>query len=286
MALILKNKNGTVEFVGTKVSRQNPCPICSHLHTNQSWCLIDSNAKLAICPRVESPQKIGEAGYLHSFSSKPLPAPYGKNFQVEPKKPNPEMSELQLKFRSKITPAKLEEIAKKWGVSIATIDKMSCGWDGSAWTFPMRSADGKIIGYRRRLPCGKKLCVLGSSLGIIVPAIAQKNLQDTLYITEGESDLSAAIELNMNAIARPGCQSCETIIKYFARGKNIVIIADNDTVGIEGAKKLQASLMRNTKSCIIITPPPTHKDLRSWATNEKATVQNIIRFKVSQLRGF
>lgn len=288
MSIILKNKNGTVEFQGVRVSRRMPCPICAHLHQNQSWCLVDIRAGLAICPRVESPKKIGEAGYLHRFS----PSPDDGTKYLKQNTPSPcikkhliELEGLQHQFRSKITKQKLEQLAKTWGVSSASVDALACGWDGNAWTFPMRNAEQKIIGYRRRLLCGKKLCVVGSLLGIIVP-IATIQAHNTLYITEGESDLAMAIQLGLNAIARPGCQSCETILRYYSKGKEVVIIADNDKPGIAGAKKLQAHIRASTKSCIIITPPIPHKDLRAWAGHEKNTVQNVLDFMVKQRRGY
>lgn len=62
---LVDRQTGKVTFDGKRVSRSLPCPVCSHLHTRQGWCVVDAGRGLAICPRVESPKRIGEAGWLH-----------------------------------------------------------------------------------------------------------------------------------------------------------------------------------------------------------------------------
>lgn len=48
-----------------RVTKDNPCPICG----KPDWCMVSADGKAAICPRVESPQNLGEAGYLHKLDS-------------------------------------------------------------------------------------------------------------------------------------------------------------------------------------------------------------------------
>ena len=55
-----------------RVSRRNRCPVCD----KPDWCLISEDGKAAICARIESDTKAGEAGWLHKLdNSMPLPPP-------------------------------------------------------------------------------------------------------------------------------------------------------------------------------------------------------------------
>lgn len=53
-----------------RVSRHNPCPICS----KQDWCLISQDGKVAICARIESEHPAGDkgAGWVHHLNETPL----------------------------------------------------------------------------------------------------------------------------------------------------------------------------------------------------------------------
>ena len=55
-----------------RVSRRNRCPVCD----KPDWCLLSQDGKAAICARIESDTKAGEAGWLHRLdTAMPLPSP-------------------------------------------------------------------------------------------------------------------------------------------------------------------------------------------------------------------
>ncbi len=55
-----------------RVNRHNGCPVCG----KPDWCLISEDGKAAICARIESDTKAGEAGWLHKLdTAMPLPLP-------------------------------------------------------------------------------------------------------------------------------------------------------------------------------------------------------------------
>jgi len=58
-----------------RVTKRNPCPICG----KPDWCLVSPDGKAAICARIESDTKAGEAGWLHNLDTamplSPLPKP-------------------------------------------------------------------------------------------------------------------------------------------------------------------------------------------------------------------
>jgi len=52
-----------------RVSRERPCLVCQ----KPDWCLVSADGSAAICARVQSNTKAGDAGWLHRFDGKSLP---------------------------------------------------------------------------------------------------------------------------------------------------------------------------------------------------------------------
>ena len=50
-----------------RVSRSKPCPICE----KPDWCSVSADGAVALCQRVESPKRIGDAGWLHRLIDDP-----------------------------------------------------------------------------------------------------------------------------------------------------------------------------------------------------------------------
>jgi len=156
---------------------------------------------------------------------------------------------------------------------IDTLYAMETGWDGEAYTFPVRDSADKVVGISRRFPDSSKKMVKGSTVGIFIPRLNWENLE-TLFICEGISDTAAALDMGLKAIGRLSCGTGrEHIIKFCAK-KNpsqIVIVSDNDAPGIAGAKTLGLWISQGYRlftipmpDIKIIVPPGDVKDLRAW----------------------
>ena len=65
-------------------------------------------------------------------------------------------------------------------------------------------------------------------------------------------------------MARPGAKACTTQLESICRGKCVVLMADRDPAGMDGARLLAADIRKRARVCTIITPPPGVKDLRAW----------------------
>ena len=279
--VLADRKTGEVAFEGRRVSRALPCPICSHLHRTQSWCLVDAARGLAICPRVESDRRIGDAGYLHRTDGGTLdPA---RVVVRRPERPDPaDLGWLQPRYADALTQTRAAELADRWGTSVDTLRAIGCGWDGAAWTFPMHQG-ARIVGFRRRLLDGGKVCRTGSRLGLMLPA-GRTAPRGSLFVVEGESDLAASLDLGLDAVARPGCRVCEDLVVPLAKGRDAVIVADADAPGMEGASSLRLRLLKIARSVVIVRPPGRHKDLRDWV--RAGGTRESLRFIVTSLRGF
>ncbi len=147
--------------------------------------------------------------------------------------------------------------------------RLGTGWCGESFTFPMYNEKRIIIGIRRRFQNGRKVSLTGSKTGLFLPADLPS--EGLLLICEGSTDVAAALDLDFAAVGRPNCNSKVDMTARFAKGRDVIIIADNDTPkrdgrnpGQAGALKLARKLVFVCSSVRIILPPTEHKDLRGW----------------------
>jgi len=249
-----------------RVSRERPCPICG----KWDWCLIAPDGSAAICQRIEDgcKKRCGDAGWLHILVDRPY-RHYGhcKNQSrnrsgiIEIGSPKGCLLEAK-RFEKNLDCERLKKLSEILGVSQASLRRLNVGWDGSAWTFPMRDTHGNVIGIQRRFPDGKKNFLKGSRNGLFVPSGLASN--ETLLICEGVSDVGSALDLGFEAIGRASCNTGAEMLSECVRGRDVVIIGDNDDAGKKGAQVLALKLALYCPSVKIIFPPEGVKDLRQW----------------------
>jgi hypothetical protein len=180
--------------------------------------------------------------------------------------------------------AALEDHARSLGVTPESLRAVGAVWapEHRAWAFPMRDDDLAPIGIRLRAEDGRKWAVRGSRAGLIYGR--RESPVETLVVCEGPTDTAAAITLGLWAVGRPSCRGQEDLIRALVRRvrpREIVIVADSDGPGREGARALAKALRC---PCRLFSPP--FKDLRLWlrhgATPEAfhALVQNTRHLNV------
>jgi len=159
----------------------------------------------------------------------------------------------------------IETLCNNWKISLSSLSHFLVGWNEAAYTIPMVNENCMTIGIQLRYPDGFKCCVEGSQLGLFIPFLYQQRLDEILYICEGFSDTVTVYDLGFFAIGRPNALSCMEIIEKFIELNNIkeiVIVADNDRAGRDGANKLwdYLKVVKPSSKCIIT--PDLHKDIR------------------------
>lgn len=233
-----------------RVNKRNPCKVCGH----KDWCGYTDGA--AICMRVQGETQTRNGGWLHKSGTQNHVAPIR---QAVPDKP----IDAERVFRSyRKDDQKLDRFAVSLGVDTDALKAIGCAWTGTAWAFPMKNADGKMIGIRLRDESGNKWAVRGSRSGLFIPASYSFMPDGCLYLLEGPTDLAAAMTIGLNAIGRPACLGQEDMILTYirrSRTERLVIVTDNDEPGLRGAEKLQGMLP--VLSCVWV--PPT-KDIREF----------------------
>jgi len=259
-----------------RVSRRSPCPVCE----KPDWCLVAADGSRAICQRVESDRRAGEAGWLHNLGAARVHRrqPPTVGVQTVGRDFAPYAAEAR-EFRRSDGPDGVFELSSQLGLSAASLRRLGVGHDGWAWTFPMRDASGRVIGIRRRRPDGSKLAVKGSRQGLFIPE--SLDCSGTTLITEGPTDTAAALDLGFEAIGRPSCTGGVALLVDFVRRhvcRDVVVVADADEAGRRGAEQLAQRLAPLTR-LRVIQPPNAVKDLRAWLRSgaSHATVLEAIQ---------
>jgi hypothetical protein len=188
-------------------------------------------------------------------------------------------NELRAEARAALQPNNLKAIVMNLGVLASSLDRLEVGClqppalsargmkvSSGVWTFPMRDGDDVIVGIRLRLWSGAKLSVKGSRVGLFVPR-GLNNAPDRLLITEGESDCAALLDLGFETVGRPSCSSGgKHVVRLVQRvtPHEVVIVADNDDAGRDGARDLVAELRPHCSRIRVVCPPGGIKDAREW----------------------
>ena len=185
---------------------------------------------------------------------------------------------LNQQCQQNISDNQVQCLSQQLGVSSKSLTHLGIGYDGAAYTFPMFNIDGRVIGLRRRLKSGRKLCKRGSRLGLFIPNQLD-HATHRLLVCEGEGDTAAALTLGFNAIGRPGCKNCTGLIVDWIKryhGQSVVIVADNDEPGKHGARELANKILFVSPEIRIIAPPAPFNDIRDWLGGG-ATISEIVQ---------
>jgi len=165
-------------------------------------------------------------------------------------------------------------LAKQLNVSIKSLDDWLVGYNGQSFTIPMFREDlpeyrrqRGFCGVQRRFPDGTKRCVRGSHLGLMYSYEYIENDYDSIFICEGFSDGINVYDLGLCSVARPHCHYIDGIKAFFTNVvygfDNLIVIPDNDAVGMMGAKKLQERLGWE-HNCTIFSFNGRVKDIREY----------------------
>jgi hypothetical protein len=245
-----------------RVSKTNLCPVCG----KSDWCLVAEDGTAAICQRIQegSKKRCGDAGWLHVLSNRHnrhnrhIKRRFSLPLAEEPK----DLGQLSRQYQQQLIGEKLNWLSVKLGISTKSLKRLRVGWDCEAYTFPMSNAESQIIGIRRRFPDGRKVSMIGSKTGLFIPIdLSSKGL---LLICEGPTDTAAALDLGFAAIGRPNCNSKVNMTAEIVKGRDVVIIGDNDDGGRVGVERLSDTLALYCKDVRIVYPPEGIKDLRDW----------------------
>ena len=280
----------------TRVSRRHPCPVCAHT----DWCLIDIRDPTApisaICPRVESPRRVGTAGFLHLL--KQDVSPVRGCCTTITVRTSRDFSRLATTLHDQAAGDATATLSQMLGVSMTSLRRLGVGYvhgkqlatfnlphRSECWTFPMTTADGRVVGLRLRTANGRKFALTGSRNALFMPTDIPLRTE-RLLIAEGESDTAALLDLNFSVVGRPGARGCESMLALLVRRLcplEVVVMSDNDAVGGSGADSLATCLRLACPRVRVISPPEGIKDAREWITKGATQADVLARIVAAPL---
>ena len=113
-----------------------------------------------------------------------------------------------------------------------------------------------------------------------------------VIVVEGATDAAAAMDLGFVAVGRPSNLACMDILKDLLRGRNAIVIGENDgfneTTGQRpGHEGMIATFQVLKKVCpeVRMVLPPEHvKDLRQWVAQASLTGDELLDYAVAHGR--
>ena len=252
-----------------RVNRQQPCPICR----KPDWCLVAADGDAAICARVASDRRAGQAGYLHRLRQGASgPQPREVTIAADRSR-GPDHSAFadQCQKTAKSAGA-IEHASRRLGVTPESLRRFRVGWwiEQNCWTWPMTDASGtRIIGITRRFLDDSKKCVGGHRAGLYLPTDLPQDMSAlTLLVVEGGSDAAAGLDLDYWTVGRFSCQHGRDLIRRLLRHRQparVAICADTGNIHERrGAQNLARDLLPYSRELRLIAPPAPHRDLRAW----------------------
>jgi len=248
-----------------RVTKTDPCPVCG----KPDWCLVADDGSAAICQRIEddSVKQCGDAGWLHIL----------KDCRYQPRafvtiahRPvNQDLSAAVKFFQAEAKKtARMETLAKSLGLSVDSLRRFAVGWSprDAASTWPMSDATGRVIGINRRFADGSKRIFRRHRAGLYMPVDLPQDLGGkTLLVCEGATDAAAGLDCGFWAVGRFSCLHGKDFLKKLLQNRgpdSVVIVADGDGPGQQGAEGLASALLPYTPALKIVRAGA--KDLREW----------------------
>lgn len=247
-----------------RVTRHQPCPIC----TKPDWCGVSADGEVACCMRVQSDRPTRNGGWLHSIAGAlpaSMPCVYVPPARKDRRRATDWAAVLH-RFERDTQKAEVERLARSLGVSADSLPRLGCAWAAPhrAWAFPMLDGQRAIIGLRLRAEDGRKWAIADSRNGLFFP-VGLKSA-GPLLVCEGPTDTAAMLDLGYDAIGRPSCTGAvEMVIQAVRtlRRRDVVVVADADGPGIDGADRLARALTEAGRRPKVIRPLQG-KDARAW----------------------
>ncbi len=134
---------------------------------------------------------------------------------------------------------------------------------------PMRDADGKITGHRRRRGDNqnfphevKAIAFKGDKTGLMM---THPLPEGTVYTTESEADAAAILTHNpeLAVIATPGAnlkKACLDYLRAITKGQDVILLPDPDPAGTKWARDIEHAL--KGRSVLIVPPAEDDTDKR------------------------
>jgi hypothetical protein len=190
-------------------------------------------------------------------------------------------AERHRKARERLVPERMAALAAALGVPQAALATLEPGFEfqgapdalRGVYVFPMVDGAGDLCGlHTRDCETGEKKAAAGSKLGVI-PRPGWREMEGTVYVPEGASDVAALTAMGLCAVGRPSARAGLQVLADALVGadREVVVLGEldpkptGDWPGKDGAvatAKRLALAFREPVSWSL--PPDGAKDVRAW----------------------
>jgi len=240
-----------MEFIRT--TSDSPCPVCGRV----KYCMVNNNGSAVLCTKEPSERQIGEAGWLHVLDPK-------RNIGYEIS----EMEKKHLRYHANLIEGIDEVVADLLEVTADSVRRLEVGfWPfGHLWTFPERNERGRITNILKRTNSGRKFMEKGGQRGLIYEYPLPKT-DKPFIVVEGGTDTAAAMDMGYVGVGRPSANSGGKILAAMLKGRDVIVVGENDEAGRRGMEEIAKLLSESCRSVQKVLPPGKFKDLREWHPN-------------------
>lgn len=270
-----------------RVSRRRPCPICDR----PDWCLVAADGSAAICQRIESDHRVGDAGHLHRLRDDWTPPPRRVVRRSSPRQ-TIDWAARHERYRRHLTDAGRDHVAQTLGITSTTVDEMAIGWcpSRSVYTWPLCDGHGRIVGIRTRADHGPKRADTGSDgSGLIYgPDLSARYL----LVAEGPTDTTALADCGYPSVV--GLPSCRSGTRYIIdlirrlRPSAVVLVPDRDDAGLSGFASVAGSIIDSGAIPLIridaVVPPHDAPDARAWAKKNRQDLTKTMAESIARIK--
>lgn len=163
----------------------------------------------------------------------------------------PDFEALATEYQNNLDRRHLDELLAEKSIDRLAMVVLGVGWNGEAWTWPIRNDRRQIIGMSLVDRHGKASFMEGSFEGFYIPDCLGCN-GGPLLIAEGPFATARCINAGFDAIGRPGVRGNVGYAIAICAGKHVAIISK----GNDGSQALADALPRVARSVKVIAPPP------------------------------
>lgn len=222
--------------------------------------------------REESNRPARNGGWIHDGASVAMgPVQHGEFLSARVCRSD--CAEIMDRWRAETPAGLLADAAQMLGLAVESLEALGVAWAACAraLAFPMVDASGSVVGIRLREPRdagAEKWSVTGSRAGLFVPAGTAQARSARVFVCEGPTDAAALHGCGLAAVGRPSCIGQETMVREVIAAMRprpeVVVLADADGPGINGARRLADLLVEHFPGTKLLQPPPGIKDARAW----------------------
>lgn len=176
-------------------------------------------------------------------------------------------------YQQQLTKPILERLAENRALPVRAFKNWGIGWNGSAYTIPVRNHDGDVVDIRMYTLGRNMISTKGCNVGLLGAERLAKQRNDTVYLFEGEWDTIAAAYLMEKVgikgvpVGVPGAGILKPEWVPWFSGRIIHTHYDRDSAGEAGEQLFSKRMVGVARSVTYTNWPdalPEGFDVRDW----------------------